>query len=230
MVDGNDHRMTGGAGTAPPIPGIAARNDTNAQEAIHSLSTQELDNVQGLGYSAGPPIVPSISAYPAAPTVAQVNQFIDDLLQRPGVVNVSDDRINGRQTFGTISSPQITHMTASDVTIRGNGNVDGAGILIVEGDLDIQGSLTFKGLVLVRGRTSVSSDNETTLTGNATFYGSMWTNDLNLTVGGSAIAYYSSDALALANLVGGGGALPATLVVTSIADCAAVPSGSGGCP
>ena len=93
-----------------------------------------------------------------------------------------------------------------------------------------EGSLTFKGLVLVRGRTSVSSDNETTLTGNATFYGSMWTNDLNLTVGGSAIAYYSSDALALANLVGGGGALPAPLVVTSIADCAAVPSGSGGCP
>jgi len=41
---------------------------------------------------------------------------------------------------------------------------------------------------------------------------------------------YSSDALALANQSAGGGALPGTIKVTSLADCAQLPAGSGGCP
>jgi len=69
-----------------------------------------------------------------------------------------------------------------------------------------------------------------TVTGNATFYGSLWTNDLNLRVGGSAVAKYSSAALSLANAVGGGGALPAPLQVTSLVDCAQLPAATGGCP
>ena len=108
--------------------------------------------------------------------------------------------------------------------------MEGAGVLVIEGDLTIQGSLVFKGLVLVRGRTSVETDSETTVTGNAAFYGSLWTNDLNLRVGGSAVAKYSSAALALANAVGGGGALPAPLQITSLADCSQLPAATGGCP
>jgi hypothetical protein len=230
-IDGSDHTMTGQPGTADPIPGIATRNEANTQEALASLSGQQKDNIQGLGFLNGPPTVPSIQTIPAAPTVDQVNQFIEDLLQRPGVVTVPDERINGDHVYGTVEAPQITHLTAEEITIRGNGNVEGAGVLIVEGDLILQGSLTFRGLVLVRGRTSIETDpSETTITGNATFYGSMWTNDLDLRVGGSAVAMYSSEALSLANAVGGGGALPAPLQITSIADCSQLRAGVGGCP
>ncbi len=103
--------------------------------------------------------------------------------------------------------------------------------MIVEGDLTIQGTLQFKGLVLVRGRTNVVQDpSETDITGNVTVYGSLWTQDVNLVVGGSAIVDYSSNALQLANQVGGGGTLPAALVVTSLADCAQLPAGVDGCP
>ena len=70
----------------------------------------------------------------------------------------------------------------------------------------------------------------TEVTGNATIYGSLWTEDLRLTVSGSSITNYSTQALALANQVSGGGALPAPLRVTSLVDCSEVPSGSGGCP
>jgi len=49
-------------------------------------------------------------------------------------------------------------------------------------------------------------------------------------VGGSAIVDYSSNALQLANQVGGGEALPAALIVTSLADCAQLPAGANGCP
>jgi hypothetical protein len=189
------------------------------------------DNVLGLGFSVGPPMVPSVATSPAAPTADQLNDIAGVILTRPGVVTNTDNNVNGNATFGTTEAPQITYFPGGNgVTIRGNGNASGAGILIVEGDLTIQGSFDFKGLVIVRGRTLVTTSDETTVTGNATVYGSIWTDDLNLSVGGSAIVYYSSQALALANEVGGGGALPSPLVVVSLADCSQLPAGAGGCP
>jgi len=228
-VDGNDHNYTGGYGPNPPVPGISTRNATNTQEALSSLNGSQLDNVTGLNYSAGPPIVPSISTSPAAPSAAQLSQMINDILADPMVVNVPDSNINGMVTFGTTAVPQITYLSNnSGVTLKANGNASGAGILIVESDFTIQGSLDFKGLILVRGKTSVEAD--TNVTGNATVYGSLWTGDLNLNVGGSAILYYSTQALALANQVIPNGALPAPVKVTQLADCALVAAGVGGCP
>jgi hypothetical protein len=230
-VDGNDHDYTGGAGPAPPVPGISTRNDTNSQETIGSLSGGQANNVLGLGFSVGPPMVPSVSTSPAAPTIEQLNDMAAVILTRPGVVTNTDSNVNGNATFGTEAAPQITHFPGgSGVTIKGNGNASGAGILIIEGDLTIEGTFSFKGLVIVRGKTLVTASDETTVTGNATVYGSIWTNDVNLSVGGSAIVYYSTQALALANQVGGGGALPSPLTVVSLADCSQLPAGAGGCP
>jgi hypothetical protein len=230
-VDGNDHNYTGGAGPAPAVPGISTRNDTNTQETIGSLAGGQKDNVLGLGFSVGPPIVPSVSTSPAAPTAEQLNDIAAAILERPGVVTNGESQVNGNATFGTPEMPQITYFPGtSGVTIKGNGNASGSGILIIEGDLTIKGSFSFKGLVIVRGKTLVTASDETEVTGNATVYGSIWTNDLNLNVGGSAIVYYSTQALALANQVGGGGALPSPLTVASLADCSQLPAGAGGCP
>ncbi len=228
-VDGNDHNLSGGYGPNPPVPGISTRNDTNTQEAIASLNGTQTDNVTGLGYSAGPPTVPSIMTSPAAPTDAQLSQMIEDILADPMVVEFTDSTITGNMIFGTEAAPQITYFSnASGVTVKGAGTVQGAGILVVEEDFVIQGTLEFKGLILVRGKTSVEADTSTT--GNATLYGSLWTSDLNLNVGGSAIVYYSTEALALADQVIVTGALPAPLMVTQLADCSMVASGVGGCP
>jgi len=232
MIDGNDHNYTGGSGPAAPVPGLSARNDANRQEALNSLNLGQRDNVQGLGFSWGPPINASVLTSPAAPSIAQMNQIIDDLLARPGVVDYGSDNINGHSVFGTTASPQITHFTNNDgITIKGAGTADGAGIMIVEGDLTVTGDLNFVGLVLVRGTTKVEDDPSVTgIQGNATLYGSLWTQDVNLTVGGSAVMNYSSQALALANQVAGGQALPSPLRVISMADCGQIASGVGGCP
>ena len=230
-VDGNDHNYSGGAGPAAPVPGIATRNATNTQRTISSLSAGQLDNVTGLGYSNGPPITPSVMTSPAAPSVSQLDQIVTDILNRPGVVRVDDKSFTGSKTFGTEAAPQITYFTETgDVTIKGNGNVSGAGILIVDGHLTIQGNIEFKGLIIVRGGTSVKKDEQTKASGSATLYGSLWTTDINLDIGGSAVVYYSSQALQLANNAGGGGALPAPLMVTALADCAQLAPGVGGCP
>jgi len=230
LVDGNDHNYTGGlASPNNPVPGISTRNATNTQEAITSLSTNQRNDVTGLGYIAGSPSVPSVLTSPAAPSVAQLDQLAADLLARPGVVNVSDTQVHGNATFGTEAQPQITYFSnPNGVTIKANGNSSGAGVMIVEGDLTIQGSIDFKGLIIVRGRTQVIGTTDDT--GNATVYGSLWTNDLNLTVGGSALLYYSSQALSLANQVSGGTALPAPVVVSSLIDCSQAVAGTGGCP
>ena len=218
-IDGNDHNYDGSAGSAPPVPGIATRQDANTQEVLAGLDKQQQDNVQGLGYSNGPPIAPSVMTSPAAPSVDQLEHFIRALLARPGVV--TDPPSNGNPPpFGTTASPQITHFTGSELKL--NGTASGAGILIVDGALTINGTFDFKGLILVRGRT--------TITGNATVYGSIWTENVDLTVGGSAIVAYSRQALQVANLAGGGTPLPGPLLVTSLADCAELPAATGGCP
>jgi len=209
------------------VPGLSTRNDANRQEAVASLDAGQKDNIRGLGFSSSP-LTPSIMTSPAAPSIAQMNQIIDDLLALPSVVPYGDNNINGHADFGTNAAPQISHFTNTDgVTIKANGDASGAGIMIVEGDLTIQGNLHFNGLILVRGRTSVQV---TEVIGNATLYGSLWTQDIDLNVGGSAVVNYSTQALALANQVGGTHPLPSPLKVLSLADCGMMPSGVGGCP
>src|SRR5258705_9769111 len=103
-----------------------------------------------------------------------MNDFVDDILTKLHVTS-SDTQIPGHQNLGTIdpTAPQITYSTGS-VIVKGAGNVEGSGIWIVDGDLEIQGTLDFAGLIIVRGKTLVSKDPGASITGNATVYGSLW--------------------------------------------------------
>jgi hypothetical protein len=105
--------------------------------------------------------------------------------------------VTGNTTLGTVADPKITYY-GGDTTIKATGNASGAGILIVNGSLTLQGSLDFTGLIIVLGATNITS-----VTGNASVYGAIWTTDLSLEVGGSAAVRYSSPALALANSIPG---------------------------
>jgi hypothetical protein len=168
-----------------------------------------------------------------APSIAQMDDFVDDILAMPHVTS-SDDQITGNTNLGILSpplgpAPQITYSTGS-VTVKGAGNVEGCGVWIVDGDLTIQGALNYAGLIIVRGKTLVDKDPGATLTGNATIYGSLWSQDVNFQAGGSSSVNYSTDALALASLVAGGTPLPTTIRVLSMADCAVLPAGANGCP
>jgi hypothetical protein len=228
QINGNDQNYTGGMGPNPPIPGISTRNATNTAEAISSLNQNQLDNIQGLGYVPGNPATPSILTSGWAPSVDQVNQIADTLINDPSTHTYPGGKINGNQLFGSEAAPQITYFSA-DTTLA-NGDASGAGIMIVEGDLTIQGNLDFKGLIIVRGKTHVTQDPETAVTGSAMVWGSLWTNDLDFEVGGHATLNYSSQALALAGQVTQNNPLPSTVQVTSLADCAMVTPGTGGCP
>jgi hypothetical protein len=224
---------TGGAGPGAPVPGISTLTQGNTNEAINSLSSNQKQDVTGLGYSANP-LIPSVKTSPGAPSAAQIDAMVADLLARPGVVTQAAGTVNnsssipGWQTKNTDPAPvpEITHFTG-DAVFKANGNISGQGILIVDGNLTLQGTIDFKGLIIVRGATNVTSD--TDITGNASLWGSIWTTDINMVVGGSAFVQYSTQALSLANQVSGGQALPSKLVINSMVDCAAVPAGTNQC-
>jgi len=249
-IDGNDINYTGGAGSRPPIPGIATRNDANTQEAINSLNSSQRPLVRGSGYSSGPPTVPSVRTSPAAPSVAQMNQMISSILGRPRPPDILLGNIIGTNTWGTPASPQITHLTGVAGVLTLSGSATGAGVLIVEGDLVVLGSLNFDGLVLVRGQVIIDAlpvvpsliPNTGSVIGSLTVYGTLWTQKVVFNASGTAQVYYSSQALAVANQSGssgsssssssggGLGALPAPLMVTSLVDCTQVPAGVAACP
>jgi len=212
QINGNDVNYTNGQpGPQSAVPAITTRTEANAQETRDSLSSQQKDNVQGLGFVSGSPDIPSVSATQGMSST-QINQMITDLLALPHVNWAGD--VHGGDTLGTPAAPQITYLPGTGSGVTENGTATGAGIMIVENALNINGNFTFDGLIIVRGTTQV-----TDVTGSASIFGSIWTTDFNLTVGGHADIQYSSQALALAGNSGGGtNPLPAPVIVTSWLD------------
>lgn len=204
-VDGNDHNMDGDLVPGGAVkPGIATRNDTVTGDVTDSLSNSQKDNVKGLGFSTAP-LIPSV-LNTGGPDVDDLDGIVNHLMSLPGVTTTNQSNFNGNSTFGTVAAPMVTRMTAGDVKL--NGNASGAGVMIVDGSLTISGSLDFVGWIVVRGDTVInatgSADDGTTLIGNATILGSLWTGHLAIKVGGSAIMNYCSECMTLVDSMGNG--------------------------
>lgn len=100
--------------------------------------------------------------------------------------------------------------------------------------------INFQGLVIVRGQFLIdalpilpgiipNNGGVISALGTAVVYGSMWTQKVVFNASGTSQFHYSSVALGYANAAGGPGSLPAPVKVTSLIDCAQIPSGVGGC-
>jgi len=236
VINGNDHTLAGGVGTGAPVPGMSTRNESNTTQVVAELSGGQYGNIQGLGFQNTDPPVPSVMTSSWAPSITQMEAFVEDLLNSsPGPYNCTDNQItNGSAcagNMGSISPPvaRLFHSTGS-VEVKGAGNVEGAGIWIVDGDLTITGTLNYAGLIIVRGKTLVNNDLGLGISGNSTVYGSLWSQDVDFSAGGSSLVNYSTEALALAGQSTPNIPLPTTIRVLSMADCAVVPAGANGCP
>jgi PilX N-terminal len=186
-INGNNHDQYGNLISGGPVePGIATRNDTATSTVVNSLNTNQKSDVQGTGFSLTP-LTPSVMTA-AGPSVSDLNRIASEILTNANTQVSSATDINGNATFGTVSNPQITELTASSVTIHANGNASGAGILIVDGSITINGNFDFTGWIIVKGSTVIGDS--TDVTGNATIEGSLWSGDVSVNVGGSAILNY----------------------------------------
>ncbi len=216
LVDGNDHDQFGtlkAGGIARP--GISTRNDAVTSTVTNSLSSTQMDNIQGAGFSLNP-LTPSVLTT-GGPSTDDLNRMYNEITTVPGVYNDNSNVFNNgtTSTFGTLASPQITRLTNTDVTV--NGNITGAGILIADGSVNIKGTIDFIGWIIVRGSTIIHTQTAdgTTVLGNAVIRGSLWTADFDVQVGGSALVQFCEECLSLMENAGTGGTIPRPMQVTS---------------
>jgi hypothetical protein len=106
--------------------------------------------------------------------------------------------------------------------VKNTGNIDGCGVMIINGNFDIQGNVSFRGLIIVKGTLTV--------TGSSLVYGSVWTEGVAMNVGGNGQVYYSSQAMQLANNVFPTGTIASPMKILTMADCSDLGAGVGGCP
>ena len=137
---------------------------------------------------------PSVATIP--PLSQTVSQIADGYLALPHT-DLDGGNYSGNGNWGTSSTPRITRVTG-DAQIQ--GSIDGYGVLIVDGALDIAGNFTFHGLVIARGNVQVQ------ITGNAGIYGSLLIKEstaqdaaYELDVRGNAHIQYDSCALTAAD-------------------------------
>lgn len=213
LIDGNDHNLDGSLNAANPLkPGISTRNDDVTEASIDELLDPQKTRVRGLGFSLAP-LKPSVWTTDG-PSVTDLDQIIQHILDTQSVVEV-DDHVLPSGTYGTLAAPQVTRLTNDNVKL--DGNMEGVGILIAEGSFTINGNADFLGWVIIRGDTILNTKHvdDTLVAGNATILGSLWTGDLVVQVGGSAIIEYCDACMALADAIGTGNNVPRAMVVTS---------------
>ena len=213
LIDGNDHNTAGNRNTAGPVkPGISTRNDSVTAAAVAELSTPQKEQVRGHGFSMDP-LKPSVWTTDG-PSITDLDQIINRILSTQPVVEVSDRNL-ASGAYGTASAPQVTRLTNKDAIL--NGTMTGAGILIAEGSFTINGNADFLGWIIIRGDTVLNTKqaDDTQADGNATIVGSLWTGDLVVQVGGSAIIKYCEECMQLADGIGSGNNVPRAMVVAS---------------
>lgn len=194
-INGND-----ACSAAPAVPGITTTDWALVTELTDDtltnggLDSSQKDNVTGYGTA------PSVSVLTASlPTVGQLaNDFLALSHTELGCKGQSCI-FAGNGTWGTSSTPAITRIDGN-ATIT--GTIEGYGVLIVDGalDVDLGGNFSFHGLVIARGDIAVE------ITGNANIYGSLMLGDsinydpqVELDIRGNANVRFDSCALAAAN-------------------------------
>lgn len=170
-INGNDN-----CNVLPPVPGIVVTDSALATEITNSttsdggLASNQMANVTGTG---GSPSVGVIA--PLSQSVSEMaNAFLNHPTQ-PHTTLEGGQNFSSNETWGTQASPRITYIEGG---AQISGTVEGYGVLIVDGPLDIAGNFTFHGLVIARG------DIQVQVTGNAGIFGSLLIGESDVLDGG----------------------------------------------
>jgi hypothetical protein len=187
-IDGSDR-----CNAAPAVPGITTTDPALVTEITNDtlddggLDDNQMDSVTGAG---GTPSVIFLSD--PSMTVSQ----IADAYLALSHDDLAGGNYSSNESWGTATTPRITRVSG-DAQIQ--GTIEGYGVLIVDGSLDIAGNFTFHGLVIARGDIGVQ------VNGNAGLYGSLLIQDSTtqdptdeLDIRGNAVIHYDSCALAAA--------------------------------
>ncbi len=105
-------------------------------------------------------VQPANATYDGSPPLAvgignsNLREYVDEIQDVVSFDNYyTDTRINGNLNLGSLpSNPQITFIEPSDGTFTMNGNITGAGILMVKAEeFTLRGNFTWDGAIVVVG-------------------------------------------------------------------------------
>jgi len=156
-VNGLDHDVSGvvkGDGK-PAVYGVGVDDETQRLNILAGLKKPE--NVYGLSY---PEIVPGetgIASVGLNTTIldwAKIYQFLSNAADQTFIQDVPKGAY-----LGTLADPKITLINADaeddDKTIMVNGD-QGAGIMVINGNVKFAGNFSFKGIILCYKNTDLS--------------------------------------------------------------------------
>jgi hypothetical protein len=162
-LDGRQHALNGAVIAGAPKPGLGLMNNNppnnasiSAASAFTELAGMQMDNLVGTNGYFGP--LPSLSdttdsiitsADPDAANIFDPNwlmAFVDQLGAFAN--NVLPAGTYDSPVWGTTGAPEIT-LINGDAVVESAGS--GAGLLVVNGDLNFNGAYTYTGLVFILG-------------------------------------------------------------------------------
>lgn len=155
-VSGYNHDMDGNIlNDGNDMPGIAV--DYSDAIGIIEESIKGAADIEGLG---GTPSVHTVT------TEINWGQYSLDVESNPDIIINSSTDLSAITNLGTISTPKTTFVNGD---IHFNSNLEGCGILVVNGNLRINGAFTYRGLIIAYKDSEIT----TMLNGNGNVYGAM---------------------------------------------------------
>ena len=165
-IVGYDTNISGTSGSGDAVCGIGVFDNASVMDIISSLNHNGVqdDNINGI---EGAPSIANISDT-CELSLEGILDFAADALLRADILMTSGSC--NSVSFGTNEEPLITYV-GGDLTLL--GNCDGAGILIVDGSLDIRGGFEFNGLVIMTGSAAGNYDFGCDYRGNFNIHGAV---------------------------------------------------------
>jgi hypothetical protein len=180
MISGDDVTMAG-VPTGAQVPGLAIATPATTATLSAELTGAEPSKVTGLG---GAPSLGTIPPLDLNTLVAQLQNVADIVLTSSKY---------SAYNFGN-GQAGITHIAYRNGNVEFKGGSQGAGILLITGNLTLSGNFRFDGVIIVLGSVVNSA-------GTTDVYGAILQGE-----GGSLVetkgtlnVHYSSEAIALAN-------------------------------
>lgn len=164
-ISGVDTNLDGTAGPLPAIPGIGVAGDPAA------ITAQVVSNTSASVLGSGG--TPSVVKVDATDVLALMNHFTKAATIH---FNGTDDDATGALGDLSTLTPAIAHAHGN---LRLHGGVTGCGMLLVDGDLEIDEKFDYAGLVFARGSITFVGHGDKNLHGALLTTGSIVGKDLS---------------------------------------------------
>jgi len=180
-IDGNDHNTDGSPGPNPSVPGVGLDSPADSAYFANNIKSKISNDILGQG---GAPSIRSIPDTTDWLAITEALIFAAD-------ITVPSGTYSSEVTFGTPSEPKITYLNG-DVHL--SAGFEGDGIMIVNGNLEMDGNSKFRGIILVYKNSSI----ECNIEGSGGMYGGIILagTNVNIRSTGNSSFFYSSQALA----------------------------------